>query len=358
MEHIHACMFYPDAKKGELTITWELNYKCQIECPVCLNYSDSIGGDIIELRLEEKLAIAHNIVENAKELHIVEVYLTGGEPLEDRAFPDIINILSKAKNLSLYMASTLYPLTSNERFASIIADVSKKNLVFIHINGFVIGYLSDKKYQKFKTALKYLWDLGVKFRMGLPIVPLSLSLYKILIKRIHELSGYFEEISVYPAIPSGRANRFYYELINNYSEYKELFHKIVQKIVNTLNRNISIDTRRYSLSEDSETKLLGSCLADRILHITPSGAVYPCSWFAEFKSDMVFGFLPEDTISDIVYSKRRLRFINWLKDWKPVECKDCTFRDSCGYGCPIMSLVYKGSINKADPLCSLAKKKA
>lgn len=353
-------MFYPDANKGELTITWELNYKCQIECPICLNYSDCVGADIIELKSEEKVAIAHNIVENVRKLCIVEVYLTGGEPLEDKAFSEIINILSKANNLNLYIASTLNPLIKNKKLARTIADASKKNLVFIHINGLVIGYLSDKKYKKFARALKYLWNLGVKFRTGFSVGPFNLNLYNNLIKRMYELSEYFDEISVYPVIPSGRAIRFYYELINNYDEYKKLFHKVIkviQKIGKIFNKNISIDSRRYILSEDSEIKPLGSCLADRILHITPSGAVYPCSWFAKFKCDIVFGFLPDETISNIVYSKRRLCFIRWLKNWKPIECKNCTFQESCGYGCPIMSLIYKGSINKADPLCSSVKKK-
>jgi len=120
--------------------------------------------------------------------------------------------------------------------------------------------------------------------------------------------------------------------------------------------NIFIDTRR--ITEISESKPLGPCLADRILHIIPSGAVYPCSWFAKFKCDVVFGFLPEESIDKIVHSERRQRFINWLKKRRPIECENCIFRDVCGYGCPIMSLIYRGSINRADPLCSLVRKKS
>ncbi len=352
MEYIHACMFYPDSKEGELSVTWELNYKCKIECPICCNYSDSIGGDIIELEAEEKIAIARDIAKNAEKLHIVEVYLTGGEPLEDPSFPYIINVLLEAP-LRLYMASTLYPLAKNKKLIGILGHASNRNLVFIHINGFVLGYLTNKKYQEFKKIIKKLVDLGVHFRIGLPVVPSASKLYDVLIKRLSEVSEYFDEISIYPVIPSGRATR-YYGLLVNFYKYRDLFYEIVKKVTNTLSINISIDTRRIVV-EAKEPKPLGPCLADRILHITPSGAVYPCSWFAKFKCDTVFGFLPDESIGEIVNSKRRQHFVNWLKTRKPPECESCIFRDVCGYGCPIMSLIYKGSINRADPLCPYSK---
>ena len=72
----------------------ELTYDCPLHCPYCSNPLNLAGyGD--ELTTEEW----QRVLDEASKLGVLQVHLSGGEPLRRR---DLVNIVRRASELGLY----------------------------------------------------------------------------------------------------------------------------------------------------------------------------------------------------------------------------------------------------------------
>src|SRR4051794_17710807 len=87
------------------TLIAELSYRCPLRCPYCsnpLNYRDSAA----ELSTE----VWQDVLEQAAQLGVMQLHLTGGEPL---ARKDLDVLIGRAHELGLYvnLVTSAIPLT-------------------------------------------------------------------------------------------------------------------------------------------------------------------------------------------------------------------------------------------------------
>src|SRR4051812_29329873 len=88
------------------TLIAELTYRCPLRCPYCSNPTE-LAGDASELTTEEWC----RVFAEAEALGIMQLHLTGGEPLARR---DLEELVRRAHALGLYtnLITSGVPLTS------------------------------------------------------------------------------------------------------------------------------------------------------------------------------------------------------------------------------------------------------
>ena len=85
----------------------ELTHRCPLHCPYCSNPIDLVTGDD-ELRTDQWLSV----LEQARELGVLQVHMSGGEPL---ARHDLVELVGRAADLGCYVNLVTSGLGLTER---------------------------------------------------------------------------------------------------------------------------------------------------------------------------------------------------------------------------------------------------
>ncbi len=94
----------PAASAGPYTLVAELTHRCPLACPYCSNPRALVRGPD-ELRTEEWLAV----VDDAADLGVMQLHLSGGEPLA-RADLEVIAARARARDLYVSLVTSGVPL--------------------------------------------------------------------------------------------------------------------------------------------------------------------------------------------------------------------------------------------------------
>ncbi|HEU0129013.1 MAG TPA: radical SAM protein, partial [Pseudonocardiaceae bacterium] len=87
----------------------ELTYRCPLHCPYCSN--PVAVEQTAELTLQEWLGV----LEEARQLGVLQLHLTGGEPL---AHPDLTQLVARARDLGFYVNLVTSGVGLDERRAT------------------------------------------------------------------------------------------------------------------------------------------------------------------------------------------------------------------------------------------------
>ncbi len=82
------------ARNKPLGLLAELTYRCPLHCPYCSNPLN-LGTDREELTLAEW----ERVLAEARDLGVLQLHLSGGEPLQRR---DLVEIVVRARELGFY----------------------------------------------------------------------------------------------------------------------------------------------------------------------------------------------------------------------------------------------------------------
>src|SRR5206468_855126 len=92
----------------------ELTHRCPLHCPYCSNPIELVGGDD-ELRTDQWLSV----LEQARELGVLQVHMSGGEPL---ARHDLVDLVGRAADLGCYVNLVTSGLGLTERKLAKLAE--------------------------------------------------------------------------------------------------------------------------------------------------------------------------------------------------------------------------------------------
>lgn len=302
---------------------FELTYACNLKCKHCY-----LGTDINSFKTKVTLDNAKCIIDELRELGVIDLTFTGGECF------------------------------SHPQALEIIEYAAKKN--------FIISILTNGTYLDDELILKI---------SNLPIHSVRISLYGT--EKIHDdfvgVAGSFAK-SIYSltklntlkkglvTATSIVTNSNIEDLVKLNSELNNLSidHKMTCLIYPTAKGDISPTNLR--INRDEMTKLMKMGLLDSRgskcnsgisrIRISPNGDVNPCELFRETS----FGNVFENSVESIINSDIRKEWIKNLRlSLDKSECNDCNKKHNCP-GCIGVNYLETGKLDKKNEfLCSIAE---
>ncbi|MDF0665887.1 MAG: pyrroloquinoline quinone biosynthesis protein PqqE [Nitrospira sp.] len=325
------------------TLIAELTYRCPLRCPYCSNPSDlAEHGD--EIDTDTWLRVFHE----AEELGIVQLNLTGGEPL---LRDDLELLIEEARKLELYtnLITSGIPLTF-ERLS---------RLRTLGLNGVQVSIqsptssVSDRiagapSFNRKLDAMQWVTSLGLPLTM-------NVVLHRENISEVEEIIALAERVS---------ADRL--ELANT-----QYLGWALKNRVGLLPTREQIERAR-TVAAEAKARLRGrmevlfitpdyysehpkSCMEGwgrRFIVINPEGLALPCH-LAHTIAGLHFEHVTRRRLAEIWHHSAGFNRFRG-EDWLPDSCKACERRAIDFGGCRCQAFHVMGDAGLTDPVCSLA----
>ncbi len=303
-------------------ITLNLNYTCNLNCKHCCNHKDM---DKYEINYKD----AKNIIEQAYELGISSVTLTGGEPTLNKNFLDISKYARK-KYLELRILTNGQELYDNDFLFDNLVSIYPSNiqLSLYSMNPNIHDYITGKKgsYHKTIHIINKIKEKGLKVTITC-------------FQTSYNISGYLDVKKFANSIGAEFATecKFMYNPKNNNIRAKLSENDIMNYYISIIDVN---NLRNYSYN----------CTAakDRFA-VMPNLNVNPCNYC--FYN---LGNLNDTSLSQI----RKTTAKEFQKKIQKENLKDCFRYDYCKFCkyCSIFTCYEDGGFQKkSEILCEDAK---
>jgi MoaA/NifB/PqqE/SkfB family radical SAM enzyme len=320
--------FFATRKDGKIAATFELTYACNLKCKHCMNESDENRKE--ELPYEQ----VRSLIKEMEDVGVKSLYFTGGEPL---VYPEIDDLLYQAhkSGMTVRLATNglevenhLDAIRKYVNFISISLDgIKKTHDDFRHCNGL---------YEKLILLLKTLNENNIK-------VVTSTVIWTGNIKQLEDIIVAAKENNVSQMnfaflVPVGRSK-------NNLCLSKEEYNDAAKSMISLKKKyqtdNFIISIRRAEGINETGVPCYGG---EKIIHISATGKVSPCSWCAkaEFNNEQFTMQWKPGNLSECY---------KCIKDFQAVvDIRKELFKF---YDCPAMAYIYSNSYIAKDPLVNL-----
>lgn len=337
---------YLDGKLNGLYI--ELTSKCNLACTYCYNDSGKTGKEFFSA------PVLFHVLNDAKERQGANnLILSGGEPF---LHPSIVDICSFAYKLgfsiSIYTNGTLLTkeiikkLTPYAPRFQITLDSYQQG-----VNDTYKGegaYLGIIRGINLLQAFYNMEQVSIRCNVthGFLNSDNVLEEYLTLMVRLGVKNCYFSTIK-----NTGRAEKGCYPTKTNHMIELQKLRLIAAKLTDQKFGHIHVDVP-IGVCQACPYTMIETYNGKYMLHITPSGDVFPCSELASSK--YILGNVYSETLSKIFLGQAMNEFVQSAckRNIEYVDCKLCSFRFFCGKGC----LGEEPDNSVADGQCSYRKK--
>jgi pyrroloquinoline quinone biosynthesis protein E len=333
----------PPSDHRPFTLIAELTYRCPLGCPYCSNPTN-FGDDKTELTTEEWC----RVFGEAEELGVVQLHLTGGEPL---ARKDLEILVRRARALDLYtnLITSGVPLT-RERLAD-LAGAGLDN-VQLSVQG-VDAESSDRVAGYACFAQKMDVARWVK-ELGLPLT-LNIVLHRDNLGQVAEAVALAERLD---------ANRI--ELANTQYQGWALLNREAllptqaqlddaRAVAGAARARLEGKMEVVYVVPDHYSTYPRACMdgwARRFVHMVPNGTVLPCH-AAQSITVLAFVSARDRSLGEIWETSPALGAFRG-EAWMPEPCRNCSRKAIDFGGCRCQAFELTGSAAATDPACSLS----
>jgi pyrroloquinoline quinone biosynthesis protein E len=325
----------------------ELSYKCPLHCPYCSNPVD-IGA--ARYRGELSTADWSRVFEEAADLGVLQLALTGGEPMLRK---DIVELAAAARAAGLYStlvtAGTLFTRAKAEALKEAGLDHVQVSFQDANATGsdHVAGLVSfEKKLEASRLAREYGFPLTVNtvlHRLNLPNVGELIDLANGLGARRIELAN-----TQYQgwALVNREA------LMPTRAQIEE-----GERVVEEARARIGSAMEILWVLPDYYEELPKPCQGGWGQHamvIAPNGEVLPCQ-AATSIPELSFDNVTEKSLEEIWYGSSAFNAFRGF-DWMKEPCRSCPLeRQHADFGgCRCQALAITGDPRAVDPVCHLS----
>ncbi|MBV9706664.1 MAG: pyrroloquinoline quinone biosynthesis protein PqqE [Chloroflexi bacterium] len=331
------------ASNRPLGLLAELTYRCPLHCPYCSNplnlssYSD-------ELTLDEWV----RVFAEARTLGVLQLHLSGGEPLQRR---DIVEIVEQAHAVGFYTNLITSALALTPAKAE---QLKKVGLDHVQISlqaakadtsDMIAGTPS---FQKKVTAARMVKALG--FPLTLNVV-----LHRRNIEQIGPILALAEELA---ADRLELANTQYYGwALHNRAALLPTREQLQQAelVVRAARERLVNQMQILYVLPDYYSRYPKPCMggwARQQLTVTPNGNVLPCSVAAQIPSLPIENIRLSSLEQIWNASPMFTRFRG--TDWMPEPCRTCPRKNVDFGGCRCQAFQLTGDAAATDPVCHLS----
>jgi PqqA peptide cyclase len=321
----------------------ELTYRCPLRCPYCSN-PEELAAYRGELTTEQWC----RVLDEARDLGVLQVHLSGGEPLVRR---DLADLIAHAHRLGMYtgLVTSGVPLTES-RFAALVhAGLDHVQLSVQDDTAVTADAIAGvKAYERKLTAAAMVTG------HGLPLT-LNAVLHR---ANIGHVAGLIELAERMGADRLELANTQYYGWARR--NWAALLPTRAQ--VEAAERDVQLARARlgsameivYVLADYFEDRPK-PCMYGwgvRQLIIAPNGDVLPCPAAGQLP-DLGVANVRDEPLSAIWYSSpafNRFRGTSWM----PEPCRSCPRKEIDFGGCRCQAYQLTGDPAVTDPVCTLS----
>ncbi len=316
-------------------LLWLATWRCNLSCIHC--YTSRFKG--CEEMPKQRV---FSMIEEMADAGIEHLAITGGEPLVRQ---DIFEIIEHAHRVGVNTS-----LTTNATLLTRKAiNTLKRFDVYVYVG--VDGGTKEVHerirgagaWERLNKSLKALRAAGISFS----------TIFTITSENYHDVGNYVAfaaergavETLMIPVVPAGRADR---KLVPTPKQLLEAV-RIAEERCREGGYWTTVMCSPALKSVELSRVFVGSCRFSRSLDVDPSGNVLLCDTL-----DLVMTNLREKSVGEAAeeYLNHPL-VIRLDRGELPKECESCQFASFCRGGCRARSLLMRGSLDVADPLCPM-----
>lgn len=319
----------------------ELTHRCPLQCGYCSN-----PINLLKANREVDTAGWLTILEQAADLGILQIHLSGGEPTLRPDLEQFVALLArKGVYTNLITAGTL--LTRERLFAlrdmgldhlqlsiqSVRADLSDK-----------IGNIKGGLAKKLALA-GWVKESGLPLTLNAPVHRHNIMDTGAVIDLALELGADRVEIANVQYYGWAAVNKA--ALMPEWAQVLEQ-QAVVEEARERLKGILNIDF----VTPDYYAKYPKPCMggwAMDVLNVTPEGKVLPCH-AAESLTGINFENATQTPLAEIWYKSESFNLYRGY-DWMTDLCNSCDRVDNCFGGCRCQAMALTGAAENADPAC-------
>lgn len=321
---------------------YEASEKCNLRCKFCYTNpkvkNEPYFGD---------LEISKRIIDKLVTLNVVNLIISGGEPLLRK---DLFELISYAKDKIKYISLTTNGILLGNEEAKKLKELEVDS-VQISIESSdekIHNYLRGKgTFKKAMNAVRCLKKYGFKKDQ----LYITATTTKVNIKTLKRFKKFAEDLGVRAGFsfyqPVGRGYKNDEFALSQEDSYKFLFDLIAERY-GDIYIDESLNFKECKLSKKLIPLLKNHCgMVIKMMGVKEFGEVVPCHLFFSDKK-MVIGNILEKDISEKLF-----KFYQSLPTVDEVEgCKDCNVRYFCGNGCWGHVYWRYRTFNHVNPYCN------
>lgn len=323
------------------TLVAELTYKCPLRCPYCANPT-SYRAHSDELSTE----VWCEVFDQARELGVLQLHLTGGEPLARR---DLEQLVAHARTRELYinLVTSGIPLT-RERLQA-LRDAGLDNVQVSIQDALAASADQIAGYPGFEQKLEVMrWvkQLGLPLTMNVVLHRQNLGSVAALIALAEQLGADRLELANTQYLGWALRNR---DALMPSREALGEAHAIARAAAERLRGKMEV----LFVIPDYYARHPRPCMdgwARRFVHIMPNGIVLPCHAAIELPG-LAHERVPERSLAAIWRDSpafNAFRGDAWMSD----PCQTCEHKERDFGGCRCQALMLTGDASATDPACS------
>lgn len=321
----------------------ELTHRCPLHCPYCSNPVELVTRDS-ELGTEDWLSV----LDQARELGVLQVHLSGGEPL---ARPDLPLIVSRAAELGCYVSLVTSGLGLTEQR---LGDLVDRGLAHVQLS---VQAAQAQRADLLAGARAH--NHKIKAAELIKRFDLPLSVNAVLHRSNHDqLAGIIDLAERMGADRLELANTQYYgwalrnrEALRPTREQLAQAEPVVRDAVERLRDRMDIV---YVLADyhESYPKPCMSGWGALQLTVAPDGTVLPCPAASAIRT-LRLENVRERSLADIWYDSDSFNAYR-DEDWMREPCRSCERRSIDFGGCRCQAFLLTGDAANTDPVCGLS----
>lgn len=325
------------------TLVAELTYRCPLACVYCSNPLD-FGQHKRELTTAQWLAV----LRAAEELGVVQLNLSGGEPL---LRSDLEDLVAEAERLELYtnLITSGLPLTRDRLAALRDAGLDNVQLSLQDVTAEGAKRISGKDAfdQKLEVAA-WVKDLG------LPLT-LNVVLHRENLGRVREIIALAESLRV-DRLELANTQYLAWALVNRTALLPSLEQlQVARGVAAEARRRLSGKMELLFVKPDYHAQTPRACMdgwGRRFIVVSPTGLVLPCH-LAHTLPGLEWWSVRDVPLRDAWAKSPGLQAFRG-EEWMKEPCRSCDRRGIDFGGCRCQAHHLAGDASLTDPACSLS----
>ncbi len=311
------------------TLILQLNYDCNLNCKHCFNPKN---------RNNEQLdfEICKKAIDEAAELGVIEVSMTGGECTINKDFLKIAQYV-RSKHISLTFLTNGQKLYDDKNLLQNIIKLHpwRVELSLYSMNPEIHDNITMKKGSHFKTlsVIKELRNSNIEVMLNCPILNINKNDYKGVIAFSKEWNIKLKTGCLFINNPE------------NHNEYLKVDKATLNKYyIDLIKEEGNIRAKAFI----NNNSLICNSAGTLVMNIAPNMDITPCNDF-----NYPLGNFKTDSLTSV----RKKALPDFLKKFSKDNLKDCFKDDYCEYCfyCPKILLYNSKKLEKHKPFCEQSK---
>lgn len=324
-----------------LAVIAELTHRCPLHCVYCSN-----PLQMVHSRSELTTSDWVRVFSEARDLGVLHVHLTGGEPLSR---PDLVELISAAREFGLYSNLITSGIgLSESRLAQLVtAGLDHIQLSFQDSREDIADWIAGVKVHSYKTKLaRAIRSHRIAFTVNVVVHRQNLD-------HLEEIISFAEGLRC-DRIEIAHAQYYGWALRNRtllMPTREQVAH--ATEVIAAAKQRLAGRTRIDSVVPDYYARYPKACMGGwgkRLLLVDPAGRALPCH--------------AADVIPGLAFHNVRDHSLRWLweespsfeqfrgQDWMPEPCRSCERKNEDFGGCRCQAFMLAGDASATDPVCS------